>query len=162
MGLVQEFSLVRETFMPKFLNSQICSENYENVGCLSWNITWDLGWTTPAEVVRSQVIKPHAVLWQEAAFLPTHSFFKYRKYFHISSSWSLFEAKSCIFQIRTEAVLGKATLEQTMGPSSPRQCLQQRPCSPLRKRYPKAHRALSRGNLCFTPRVRVWLSLQSL
>lgn len=49
-------------------------------------------------------------------------FFKYRKHFHISSSWSLFEAKSCIFQIRTEAFLGKATLEQTVRPSSPRWC----------------------------------------
>lgn len=147
--------------MPKFLNSQICSENYENVGCLSWNIAWDLGWTTPAEGIRSQVIKPHAVLWQEA-FLPTHTFFKYRKYFHISSSWSLFEAKSCIFQIRTEALLGKATLEPAIGPSSPRRCLQQRPCTLLGERNPKARRALSRDNLYFTLRVRAWLSLQSL
>lgn len=148
--------------MPKFLNSQICSQNYENVGCLSWNIAWDLGWTTLAEGIRSQVIKPHAVLWQEAFFLPTHTFFKYRKYFHISSSWSLFEAKSCIFQIRTEAFLGKATLEQTIAPSSPKQCLQQRPCTLLRERNAKAHRTLSGDNLFFTPRVRAWLSLQSL
>lgn len=89
-------------------------------------------------------------------------FFKYRKYFHISSSWSLFEAKSCIFQIRTEAFLGKATLEQTIAPSSPRRCLQQRSCTLLREKNAKAHRALSGDNLFFTPRVRAWLSLQSL